>query len=109
MDKYLAEVSHRLAQERKRLQLEQVEVCTKIGISIPTLSRYENGKRSPDLLLSKRLSDLGYDMFYVLTGDRMGEMSSDLSREEQQWLALYRNSQRGAELVRMVKAYEALE
>ena len=73
MDKYLDVISSRMAKERKRLGLEQTEVCKIVDISIPTLSRYENGKRSPDLVLSKRLSDLGYDVTYLITGKRLDE------------------------------------
>ncbi|WP_286796091.1 helix-turn-helix domain-containing protein [Psychrobacter sp. UBA6291] len=109
MDKYLEVISDRLAQERKKLGLEQTEVCKIVDISIPTLSRYENGKRSPDLVLSKRLSDLGYDIPYVITGKRLDESASDLTEDEMQWLELYRNSQRRAELVRLIKAYESME
>ena len=109
MDKYLEAISGRLAQERKKLGLEQTEVCKIVDISIPTLSRYENGKRSPDLVLSKRLSELGYDIPYVITGKRLDESASDLTEDEMQWLELYRNSQRRAELVRLIKTYESME
>ena len=108
MDKYICSISARLAQERKRLGLEQTEVCKIIDISIPTLSRYENGKRFPDLALSKRLSELGYDITYVITGKRENESFSDLTNEEIQWLELYRHSQQRNQLVKLVKTYESM-
>lgn len=109
MDKYLCAISARLAQERKRLGLEQTEVCKIIDISIPTLSRYENGKRSPDLVLSKRLSELGYDMLYVITGQRQSDHTNEINEDETYWLELYRNSQQRPELVKLVKAYESMK
>lgn len=102
------QLSNRLCSERKRLGFEQVDLQDELGIALATISRYENAKRLPDLGIAKQLSDLGYDMAYVITGRRLGEQSSDLTDEEMQWLELYRSSQRGAELVRLVKTYETM-
>lgn len=109
MDKYLDVVSSRMAQERKRLGLEQTEVCKFVDISIPTLSRYENGKRSPDLVLAKRLCDLGYDMHYVLTGERLGASVSDMTDDERDLVGLYRQADNPKLLLRLVRAFIAAE
>lgn len=102
-------IASRLVFERKRLGLEQDYVREVLGIANSTMSRYENAKRYPDVILAKRLSDLGYDMAYVISGKRLDESASDLTEDEMQWLELYRNSQRRAELVRLIKTYESME
>ena len=109
MDKYLGFLSLRLAQERKRLGLEQTEVCKLVGISIPTLSRYENGHRAPDLALSKRLSDLGYDIHYVMTGERLGASVSDMTDDERDLVGLYQAADNQQLLLRLVRAFIAAE
>lgn len=102
-------LSERLVIERERLGLAQETVRDTLGVAHSTFSRYENAKRLPDLGLAKRLSDIGYDIGYVVTGKRLDESASDLTEDEMQWLELYRNSQRRAELVRLIKAYESME
>lgn len=108
-DNIVEGLSERLVIERERLGLSQETVRNTLGVAHSTFSRYENAKRLPDLGLAKRLSEMGYDMTYVITGKRLDQSASDLTEEEMQWLELYRNSQRRAELVRLVKAYESME
>lgn len=103
------QISKRLALERERLGLEQADIRDKLNIALATISRYENAKRLPDLGIAKELSELGYDMTYVITGKRLNESVSDLTDDEMQLLELYRNSKRRAELVRLIKTYEAME
>ncbi|PAT63130.1 helix-turn-helix transcriptional regulator [Psychrobacter sp. JB193] len=103
------QISKRLALERERLGLEQIDIRDKLNIALATISRYENAKRLPDLGIAKELSELGYDMAYVITGKRLDESASDLTDDEMQLLELYRNSKRRAELVRLIKTYEAME
>lgn len=103
------QISKRLALERERLGLEQADIRDKLNIALATISRYENAKRLPDLGIAKELSELGYDMAYVITGKRLNESAGDLTDDEMQLLELYRHSKRRAELVRLMKAYESLE
>ena len=108
-DNIKPQISKRLALERERLGLEQADIRDKLNIALATISRYENAKRLPDLGIAKELSELGYDMAYVITGKRLDESASDLTDDEMQLLELYRNSKRRAELVRLIKTYEAME
>lgn len=57
-----------LAEERKRLNLTAKDVADFVGVAIPTQSNYENGKRSPDAAYLTKITDLGFDIHYVLTG-----------------------------------------
>lgn len=108
-DNYKSQISKRLALERERLGLEQADIKDKLNIALATISRYENAKRLPDLGIAKELSELGYDMTYVITGKRLDESASDLTDDEMQLLDLYRRSKRRAELMRLIKTYEAME
>ena len=42
---------------RKQKNLNQLKVAMDLNISRETLSHYENGKRSPDIEMLKKLSD----------------------------------------------------
>lgn len=41
---------------RKRLNMSQAELAEKLGTSIPTVNRYENGKRSPNLETAEKIA-----------------------------------------------------
>lgn len=103
------EIATRLVSERKRLGLKQKEVQEALGVAYSTMSRFENGHGLPDLSLVHILSELGYDISYVVDGKRLDESTSDLTDDEMQLLDLYRRSKRRAELVRLIKTYEAME
>lgn len=62
----------RLREERRRLGLIQQEVADATGLSTRAMGTYERGVRSPDAELLIRLIDLGMDVYYVLTGERVG-------------------------------------
>lgn len=108
-DDVKSQISRRLAVERERLGIEQTEIRDKLNIALATISRYENAKRLPDLAIAKELSNLGYDMTYVITGKRENQSVSDLTEDEVQWLELYRSSQQRNELVKLVKTYESMK
>ena len=74
-----------------------------------TLSRYENGHAAPDMLQSHAFAGLGYDMHYVLTGERIGESVSDLSENDRAWLELYRQADDPKLLMKMARAFIAAE
>jgi len=62
----------RFREERRRLGLIQQEVADATGLSKRAMGTYERGVRSPDAELLMRLIDLGMDVYYVLTGKRVG-------------------------------------
>lgn len=59
-----------LVEERERLGLKAKDVANHANIAIPTQSNYENGKRYPDAQYLFKLSQLGFDMNFVITGKR---------------------------------------
>lgn len=62
----------RFREERRRLGLIQQEIADATGLSKRAMGTYERGVRSPDAELLMRLIDLGMDVYYVLTGKRVG-------------------------------------
>ncbi len=59
-----------LVEERERLGLKAKDIAEYAEIAVPTQSNYENGKRFPDAKYLLKISELGFDLTYVLTGQR---------------------------------------
>lgn len=80
---------NKLQEERKRLGYRQHYVADKAGITVPTLSNYEKGKRQPDLSVLMKMADMGYDMQFVMTGQRD---KAHLTTEEKFLLEKFRDA-----------------
>lgn len=72
----------RLESERQRLGLMAVEVYEDptIKIAQTTYKNYETGKRDMPSSLLKKLWDMGFDVMYVLTGQRLEDIALDVKR-----------------------------
>lgn len=60
-----------IKKERMRLGYMAKEVADYTGISLVAQSRYENGKRFPDTKYLYKLAEMGFDMHFVITGERI--------------------------------------
>lgn len=58
----------RFHQIRKELNLTQKAMAEKMGVSLRTLQRYEDGPVSPDAVALDRLAHLGVDLHWLITG-----------------------------------------
>ncbi len=105
----LVRIGVRLTVERQRLNFTQKHVYEALGLGAATLSRYENGHAAIDMIQAHAFIGLGYDMHYVLTGERIGESVSDLTENERSWLELYRQADNPKMLMKMAKAFIAAE
>lgn len=105
----MVQMGKRLAAERQRLNFTQKQVYTALGLGAASLSRYENGQRVLDMLQAHEFAALGYDMHYVLTGNRLGDSVSDLSDDEQAWIELYRQADDPKLLMKMARAFITAE
>lgn len=101
-------IAKRLVAERKRLGLQQEDVRQALDISYATMSRYENGHRMPEADKIARMAQLGFDVGYVLTGQRPTLSTSDLSGDEQAWVELYRLTSDKNGLSKLAHAYSSL-
>jgi transcriptional regulator with XRE-family HTH domain len=81
--------SRRLKEERKRLKYNQVNLSESTGIARKSQVSYENDALPPFAGYLEKLSDLGFDVQYLLTGVRSG---TALAPEEKYLLALYREA-----------------
>ena len=87
-------IGKRLREERERLGLSQPAFAAVAGTTKQTLFSWETGKTAPDGFQLAALAATGADVLYILTGQRSQPVppAQELPRQEQEWLALYRNS-----------------
>lgn len=97
--------AERLVFERKRLGLGQKDVVQATGVTQATLSRYENGDRTPTIDFLAALQLVGYDVMYVLNGKQQTVANSELAPHEVEWVNIYRDSHDKTGLLKLAKAY----
>lgn len=74
-------ISERIKSMRKEQKLTQEELSKKAGISTMSVRRYENGERSPDLSVIKKIADaLDVSVAMLLTG--MDLVVKEVSKKE---------------------------
>lgn len=75
----LVALGKRLTSERERLDLKAVDVYAdhRICIAQTTYKNYETGKRDMPISLLAKLWDMGFDVMYVLTGQRLEALEDD--------------------------------
>lgn len=61
-------VGVRLEEERKRLKYTQAEVACRIGVSQSKITKAENGNYTLKYEELRRLSELSFDIHYIITG-----------------------------------------
>ncbi|WP_313604793.1 helix-turn-helix domain-containing protein [Comamonas jiangduensis] len=67
----------RLREERKRLGMNQTELALLGGVVKFTQINYEKDERTPDLDYLAKLEAAGVDAYYILTGKRTPEPTSE--------------------------------
>jgi transcriptional regulator with XRE-family HTH domain len=60
----------RLVEERKRLGITQADLRDQTGVGRSTQVKYESGETSPDVRYLVKLGGMGFDVMYLLTGER---------------------------------------
>lgn len=70
------EIGSRIKAERVRLQISPADLATKCGVSRTSQFNYESGGRPPDADYLKAAHDVGMDVNFVITGQRLGGDSS---------------------------------
>lgn len=87
--------ANRLKEERKKLGLTQAQAAEKCGISMRMWGDYERGKYFPRNENLIGIEKIGVDVQYVMHGrrDETAVMPSEnLSKEEQELLAMFRQA-----------------
>lgn len=67
-------IGRRIESERVRLGLRNLDVCTALEIHPNTYRNYETGKRDMPSTLMSKLSTIGFDITFVLTGRRIEDL-----------------------------------
>lgn len=63
-------IGERLAQERNRLSYTPLQIAQLLGVPLETYERYEAGLEDPGVFNMQRLYTIGFDVMFVVTGDR---------------------------------------
>jgi len=66
----LITIGYRISVERKRLDMSQDTIASLVECTQITQSRIETGKNSPSLNYLYELSQLGFDVQFIITGTR---------------------------------------
>lgn len=76
----LESIGKRIEAERQRLGLTAVEIYEDSAIKIAqtTYKNYETGKRDMPSSLLIKLWDMGFDVMYILTGQRLEDIALDV-------------------------------
>ena len=84
----MSEFAKRLVTERERLGLTPTASGSQAGVGVRMQAQFE-GARQPPLSYMLRLSEMGVDVLYLLTGRRCNSLP-ELSEREQFLLENYR-------------------
>lgn len=86
-----AELGARLRQERERLGYTEKQIAQLLSAPLENYARFEAGLEDPGVFRIARLQSCGFDLLYVITGERHLAVA-----EESELLARFRElSQRG--------------
>ncbi len=83
-------IGSRLADERKRLGYTQIDFAAIGGVVRHTVALWEKDKKFPNADFLAKVSELGVDTQYVVTGKRFGD--ADLPPREKALIDNYRNA-----------------
>ncbi|MGJ0639214.1 helix-turn-helix domain-containing protein [Xenorhabdus bovienii] len=86
--KKMCTAGSRLREERMKFKLTQSELADIGGVHKNTQGNYENDQKSPDSKYLEKLSALGMDILYIITGVRSAQ--PEISQEEQKLIEHYR-------------------
>lgn len=86
------EIGSRLREERKKKRLTQDQVADGLGISKRTQANYEAGTSdAPAWYLSRVMRDPGFDVPYILSGQRTFATEASLNEIENSIIEKYRS------------------
>lgn len=63
-------IGERLAQERRRLNYTELQIAQLLGVQLEVYLQYESGEDDPGIFSMQRLYSIGFDVMFIITGDR---------------------------------------
>lgn len=83
-------IGERIKNRRKELQLSQMDIYQECDITSGALSKIENGKTIPSILVFYKLSQaLKCDINWLLTGESSFLQNSKICKKEEEYLTLF--------------------
>jgi transcriptional regulator with XRE-family HTH domain len=86
---WMSDLGARLREERNRHGMSQLQFAEAVGASKNTVIAWEKGTTSPNGVQLSVLADQGFDVLYILTGQRTG-LPEPLAPDESALLENYR-------------------
>lgn len=84
-------IGERIKNRRKELNLSQIDIYEKCELTSGALSKIENGKTIPSILVFYKLSQaLDCDINWLLTGDSSHLQNPNICKKEETYLNLFR-------------------
>lgn len=84
-------IGERIKNRRKELNLSQIDIYEKCELTSGALSKIENGKTIPSILVFYKLSQaLDCDINWLLTGDSSHLQNPGICKKEETYLNLFR-------------------
>ena len=84
-------IGERIKNRRKELNLSQIDIYEKCELTSGALSKIENGKTIPSILVFYKLSQaLDCDINWLLTGDSSHLQNPDICKKVETYLNLFR-------------------
>lgn len=71
----LSDIGRRLAEERAAREMTQTQAADIAGVTRKTVFGYESGQRAPDGAALAAWAGAGFDVLYILTGQRASNVS----------------------------------
>jgi transcriptional regulator with XRE-family HTH domain len=87
----MGEFFDRFREERERLGMTQGDVCELVNSTRRTVHSWEQGLSAPNATHLAVLRQRGFDVLYLLSGDRSEDFNQVLTAREAEWLSFYRN------------------
>lgn len=85
----IEDIGKRLEEERQRLGIKAVDVYSELDIHQNTYKNYEVGRREMPSSLLVTLWNMGFDVIYILTGQRMSDIAADVINNGESYVPSY--------------------
>ena len=85
----IEDIGKRLEEERQRLGIKAVDVYSELDIHQNTYKNYEMGRREMPSSLLVTLWNMGFDAMYILTGQRIGDIATDVINNGESYVPSY--------------------
>lgn len=103
------DIGERLRLERSRVGLTQPGLAESVSVSKNTVLAWEKGSTAPNGFQLAELARLGFDVNFVITGERSASLVEELPADEQQIMTIFQGltAQQRQALLSLLEAFGA--